>query len=110
MTKSASSQKKPEQKKNTDTRQDDRNDIFRGSALCDLVDEIRFLNENHVQQAKELNSRYEDIFNGHKYRMMETHDLLKNEINYMKRTARLLEKLVNAIEVMTGEYGNDRKK
>lgn len=73
-------------------------DLFRGEGFYELVDELRRLDEQHVQQLKNLDSRYEDMQNGKKYIMMETHDYNKDEIAIMKRKIELLKKMNEILE------------
>ena len=68
-------------------------DLFRGEGLYELVEELRRLDEQHVQQLKNLDRRYEDMQNERKYIMMETYDYNKDEIAIMKRKIELLKKM-----------------
>lgn len=73
-------------------------DLFRGEGLYELVNELRRLDEQHVKQLKNLDSRYEDMQNGRKYIMMETYDYNKDEIVIMKRKIELLKKMNKILE------------
>ncbi len=76
-------------------------DLFRGEGLYELVNELRRLDEQHVKQLKNLDSRYEDMQNGRKYIMMETYDYNKDEIAIMKRKIELLKKMNKILEQAT---------
>ena len=81
-------------------------ELFRGEGLYELVNELRRLDEQHVQQLKNLDGRYEDIQNGRKYIMMETYNYNKDEIAIMKRKIELLRKMNEILEQAARGFTN----
>lgn len=79
-------------------------DLFRGEGLYELVEELRRLDEQHVQQLKCLDSRYEDMQNGKKYIMYRVHDFNKDEIAIMRRKMELLKKMNKILEQAAGGF------
>lgn len=92
MTRTASQEKKKsEQKSSSNAEYASQEDLFRGEGFYELMDELRYLDENHIQQLKDIDGRYEDIQNGVKLVMFKKFN--KDEISIMQRKIKLLKKI-----------------
>lgn len=105
MAKSSKQEKRlSDQKNSSGDTLDDRNDIFCGEGFYRLVEELRYLEEEHVQQAKGIDSLYQDIFDGKPYFMYTIKENAK-EIALMRKMIRILQEINNNLEKMETKDG-----
>ena len=93
-----------DQKNSSDNTTDNRNDIYRGEGLFELVEKLRYLKDEHMQQAKDIDSRYQDVFNGKPYLMHAIKDN-NTEIALMRKMIRTLQEINNILEKMEARDG-----
>ena len=110
MSKSSKRDKRVSEQKNSSGNVfDDREDIYRGEGLYKLVEELRRLEDEHIQQVKDIDSRYQDVFDGKPYFMH--HTVISdnaNEIALMRKMIRLLQKINDVLTEMEARDGERR--
>ena len=97
MAKSSKQEKRlSDQKNSSGDTLDDRNDIFRSEGLFELAEKLQYLEKEHLQQVKDIDSRYQDVFDGKPYFMYAKRN--KAEIALLREIIRTLQKINDILE------------
>lgn len=107
MAKSSKQEKRLSDQKNSSSDiLDDRNDIYCGEKLYELVEKLRHLEKEHLRQVRDIDSRYQDVFDGKPYMMYTSKN--EREIALLREIIRTLQAINYALEEMEAKSGGTK--